>query len=92
MQKFTPKAFSTNQWDKKPQRSEHLYQLNTYLTYAKSEEEQSLEGIFALSCSKRGDFSHEYKSPEGYKISVKSINLNKNFDSIKRSDLISIIN
>ena len=87
--KFTPKAFSTNRWDKKTLRSEHLYQLNTYLTYTESDKDQAIEGILLYPAVKE-DFSHEYKSPEGYKLSVKSIDLNKDFDNIK-SDLMSII-
>ena len=88
--KFTPKAFSTNQWDKKTLRSGHLYQLNTYLTYTESKKDQAVEGILLYPAVKE-DFSHEYQSPEGYKISVKSIDLNKDFDNIK-SDLMAIIN
>ena len=81
--KFT-EGLKDNRYEKKKIDESHLYQLSAYLNNTKVFEGQDLEGIL-LYPSVDGDFDHQFKNREGNKISVKSINLNQNFEEIKSS-------
>ena len=66
----------------------HLYQIYAYMNNTEVSENQSLEGML-LYPSIDGDIDHQFIK-DGNKISVKSINLNQDFEGIK-TDLKRVI-
>jgi len=66
----------------------HLYQIYAYMKNTEVSENQSLEGML-LYPSIDGDVDHQFIK-DGNKISVKSINLNQDFEGIK-TDLKRVI-
>jgi len=88
--KFYKEALKTNQWGKKIINQNHLYQLTAYMNNTKVIEGQSLEGIL-LYPTVDDDFDHQYsRRKDGKKISIKSIDLNQDFEKIK-SSLMKVI-
>ena len=79
--KFYKEALKTNQWGKKIINQNHLYQLMAYLNNTQPKDGQVLEGIL-LYPTVEDDFDHQYKTQKGYKVSVKSIDLNQDFQKI----------
>ena len=66
----------------------HLYQIYAYMNNTEVTANQSLEGML-LYPSIDGDVDHQFRK-DGNKISVKTINLNQDFESIK-NDLKRVI-
>ena len=67
-----------------------MYQLTAYMNNTKVIEGQLLEGIL-LYPTVDDDFDHQYsRSKDGKKISIKSIDLNQDFEKIK-SSLMKVI-
>lgn len=87
--KFYKEALKTNQWGKKIINQNHLYQLMAYLNNTQPKDGQVLEGIL-LYPTVEDDFDHQFKTKRGYKVSVKSIDLNQDFQQIS-SDLKGVI-
>ena len=87
--KFYKEALKKNQWGDTKINSNHLYQLTAYLNNTEPKENQSLEGIL-LYPTVKNDFDHQYRTKRGYRITVKSINLNQDFSNISQ-DLMRAI-
>ena len=88
--KFYKEALKKNQWGKRIINQNHLYQLTAYMNNTKVIEGQSLEGIL-LYPTVDDDFDHQYsRRKDGKKISIKSIDLNQDFEKIK-SSLMKVI-
>ena len=88
--KFYKEALKKNQWGKRIINPNHLYQLTAYMNNTKVIEGQSLEGIL-LYPTVDDDFDHQYsRRKDGKKISIKSIDLNQDFEKIK-SSLMKVI-
>ena len=87
--KFT-QALRPDQHDDQRYRikEDHLYQIYAYMKNTEVSENQSLEGML-LYPSIDGDIDHQFIK-DGNKISVKSINLNQDFEGIK-TDLKRVI-
>ena len=66
----------------------HLYQIFAYMKNSEVSENQSLEGMLLYPSIDR-DIDHQFIK-DGNKISVKSINLNQDFEGIK-TDLKRVI-
>ena len=87
--KFYKEALKKNQWGKRIINQNHLYQLTAYLNNTQPEHGQTLEGIL-LYPTVKDDFNHQFKTEDGYKVSVKSIDLNQDFEKISE-DLKMVI-
>ena len=87
--KFYREALKKNQWGKRIINQNHLYQLTAYLNNTQPKDGQVLEGIL-LYPTVKDDFDHQYRTQKGYKVSVKSIDLNQDFQKIS-NDLEMVI-
>jgi len=88
--KFYKEALKKNQWGKRIINQNHLYQLTAYMNNTKVIEGQLLEGIL-LYPTVDDDFDHQFsRHKDGKKISIKSIDLNQDFEKIK-SSLMKVI-
>ena len=87
--KFYREALKKNQWGKRIINQNHLYQLTAYLNNTQPKDGQELEGIL-LYPTVKDDFDHQYRTQKGYKVSVKSIDLNQDFQKIS-DDLQMVI-
>lgn len=87
--KFTPEVFQAYYGTPKL-RSEHLYQLNAYLTnLPESEINDTCQGILLYPAT-GASFSQEYAFPKGRKLSVRTINLNQTWKQIHK-DLMAFV-
>ena len=88
--KYTAKSLTKNPYGVKEKLNEkHLYQLNAYLNNTQPKDGQVLEGILLYPMVK-DDFDHQFKIQGKYKVSVKSIDLNQDFQKISE-DLKMVI-
>ena len=86
--KYYEHPLSTNNFQQRKIHQNNLYQIFSYMKNTGITEHQNLEGIL-LYAAVDEDFDHQYRK-DGNKISVKSINLNQDFEGIK-TDLKRVI-
>ena len=86
--KYYEDPIPINNYGQKKFISENLFQIFSYMKNTGITEHQNLEGIL-LYAAVDEDFDHQYRK-DGNKISVKSINLNQDFEGIK-TDLKRVI-
>ena len=87
--KFYKTTLTQGRWGKSKIDSSHLYQIYSYLENVKLKDEQELEGILLYpTIDEEYSLSALYN---GHQISIKTINLNQEWNLVHR-DLLSVIN